>query len=632
MDASLPIDPHDVVTLFETRRRNKGGHIAKMVDVQRMYDGDIILPLPELDKAERPAVANLLLQGVEQLGMRASSVLPDTNFLPLRPGIDKYEAAARDQRRAFQGWEDMNGMTKKEGRRCRFLVAYGSGPTIIKPTGSGAFAKRKMPYWHILNPLGIFPAETSDPDDIEPRDIIIQRHVTLGWLRQRYPVQADRLYKGPSDRDGNHPVDLKFDLLEYNDAEETVLVVCGVRKARYGYADVNDGMTGVELLERSPNRAGICLAVVPGRISLSRLQGHFDQIIGMFMAQAKMTAYEMIAVRDGIFPKLWAVSHPNSPTSARIVQVADGKQGIIGEIENGTIIAINPQSGPAATNAIDRLERGQRVQAGIPSDWGGESATNIRTAKRGEQISSSTVDPTLGEIQNILAEAKEAEAARAIAVAKGWFGPVTVSFYQPRSGKVVGESFRANDLFTTDFCLVKYSMPGVDQASIPIELGQRTQSGQLSQYTSRRMDPMVEDPDFEEKQVPIEGLRMAALKGLEQGLAAGQLDIHEVAYITQILNKGQGIQLEEAIIQAHEMLQKQQAALAAQAAPPGAPGPAPATMPGLAPAAPPGAPGAAPPGGGPPPLAQIMAQLRQPTQQSAAEQQLGQPQPAPVGG
>ena len=625
------IDPTEIARIFELRRRNRGGYIQKMVEVQRMYDGDIWVPLPELDENERPGVANLLLQGVEQLGMRASSVLPDTTFLPLRPGVDKWEAMARDQRRAYQGWEDMNGLTKKEGRRCRFLVAYGSGPTMIKPAGGSLSIKRSMPHWHIINPLCIFPSETSDPDDIEPSDVIIQRHVTLGWLRDRYPVQAANLYKGPADRNGQHANDKKFDLLEWNDAEETVLIACGSREAqeRWTYADANDGHSRVELLERSPNRAGVCLATVPGRISLSRLTGHFDQIIGMFMAQAKLTAYEMIAVRDGIFPQKWAVSHPNNPTgTARIIQLADAKQGIIGEIEGGTIIPMNPQSGPAATNAIDRLERGQRVQAGIPSDWGGESATNIRTAKRGEQVSSSTVDPTLGEIQNILAEAKTAEAAKAIAVMKGWYGNKMVSFYQPRSGKVVGDAYKANELFVTDFAMVKYSMPGVDASGIPIELGQRTQSGLMSQYTARREDPMIEDPDFEELQVPLEGLRMAALKGLEQGLAAGQLDIHEVAMIASLLNNGKGLQLEEAIAQAHDMLQKQQAVLAAQNAPPGG-APGAESMPGLAPAPPPGA---AAPAGGPPPLAQVLAGLRQPTQQSPAEQQLGQPTPPPPGG
>ena len=614
------IDPREIVQAFETRRRNKGASIARMVEVQRMYDGDIWIPLPELDETERPSVANLLLQGVDQLGMRLSSVLPDLDFPVEKPGVDKYEVAASNRRKAVKGWMDMNGLTKKEARRARFLVAYGCGPMMVKPVGNGAYQKRSMPYWHVLNPLAAFPAETSDPDDIEPADIIVHRHITLGWLMARYPQAAVRLYKGPSDRDGNHPPSIKFDLLEYNDAEETVLVVVGAKGKRFSYVDINDGSSPYELLERTPNRAGMCLAVSPGRITLSRMQGQFDQIIGMFMAQAKMTAYEAIAVERGIFPQLWAVSHPNSPGTARIVTVADGKQGIIGEIENGTIIPINPQSGPAATNAVDRLERGQRVQGMIPSDWGAESAPNIRTAKRGDQISTAATEPTLGELQNVLAEAKEAEIVRAIAVEKGWFGRKVVSFYMPRSGKVWGETFIPNALFTTDFCWVKFSMPGVDAAGIPIELGQRTQTGQMSQDTARRMDPMIEDPDHERDQVELEGLRQALLKGLEQQGIQGQLDPQEVALIAQLKRNGQGLELEETVIRAHEIIQKQQAAAqAAQAAtqqgPPGAT-PPPEAQPGLG-QAPPPAPGQQ----GPPPLSQIMGMLRQPTQQVPAEGQ-----------
>ena len=185
-----------------------------------------------------------------------------------------------------------------------------------------------------------------------------------------------------------------------------MLIVVGAALGRYQYGDFQNGSMPYALLERTENRAGMCLAVVPGQITISKLMGNFDQIIGMFLAQAKMQAYENIAVRQGIFPEKWVVSHPNAPSSARIVALADGKEGEIGEIENGTILTINTQPGQMATQAIDRLERNQRVQASIPSDWGGESATNIRTAKRGEQISSSAVDPTLGELQTIIAESR----------------------------------------------------------------------------------------------------------------------------------------------------------------------------------------------------------------------------------
>jgi hypothetical protein len=613
----MPITPIDLVMAYEARRRSCGAHIARMIDVQRMYDGDIVIPLPELDENERPAVANLLLQGVDQLGMRASSVGPDLDFPSASPGSDAADETARHKRKAVLGWFDMNQKQKKEARRCRYLVAYGCGPVMVKPVGPGAYQKRSMPYWHVLDPLASYPAPSSDKDDIEPRDIIVVRHVTLAWLQQRYPKQADVLYKGPPDRSGYYRPDTRFELLEYNDAAETVLVVKGAPRPAYDYNDPRAGAAQVCELERTPNRAEMCLAVSPGRITLSRLQGHFDQIIGMFMAQARMTAYEQIAVFRGIFPELWVVSHPNSPSSARIVQVADGKQGVIGQIDNGTILPVTTNPGPATTAAIDRLERGQRVAGSIPADWGGESATNIRTAKRGDQVSSSAVDPTLGELQTILAESHEAEIVRAIAVEKGWYGGKRVSFYMPRSGKVWGETFVPNQLFDNDFCWVKYSMPGVDAAGIPIELGQRTQTGMLSMDTARQIDPLVEDAEHERDQVEIEGLRTALLKGLEQQGATGQLDPQEVALIAQYKRQNRGLTLEECIIKAHKDIQKQQASLAT--AEPGAP----ETQPGLSPAAPAGA--APPSPGGPPPLAQLLGGLRGPTQESPAEQQLSPP-------
>ena len=611
------IDPRDIVQLFETRRRAQGAHIARMLEVQRMYDGDVMVPLPELDENERPSVANLLMQGVNQLGSRASSVLPDLNFAPLRDGDEASIQQARDQRRAVLAWWDMNGKAKKEARRSRFLVAYGSGPVIIKPVGSGAYdTGRKMPRWHVLNPLATYPAPSDDKDCIEPRDVIIQRHVTLGWLKQRYPVQASRLYKGPSYRTGTHPLDTKYDLLEYNDAEETVLVVVGQRPPHNAYADFNDGATSCELLERAPNRAEMCLAVCPGQITISRLMGNFDQIIGMFMAQAKMTAYENIAIQRGIFPSLWVVSHPNSPQAARIIRVANGKQGIIGEIEGGTIMPVRPEASQMATQAIDRYERAQRVQASIPSDWGAESAPNIRTAKRGDQITASATDPILGELQTILAESTEAEIVRAIAVEKGWYGRKTISFYQPRSGRVQGDTFVPNKLFNTDYVWVKFSMPGVDAKGITIELGQRTQTGELSMDTARRMDPMVEDPEHEKAMVELEGLRSAALKGLEAGIQNGQYDATDIAAIARIRRAGKG-EIEDAIEEAHREKQAEQDRIAGGEGSPESM----AQQPGINPAPPPGVPQGGP--GGAPPLDQLLGALRTPTNQSPAEKALG---------
>lgn len=610
------IQPEEIVQRYEERRRIRGPFLANMQRTQMFYNNEIQIPLSELEKNEAPSVANLLIQGVDQLAMRLSSRLPDVDFPSAKPGQAASDKTAADARNAVLAWWDMNQLQKKLARRCRYLVAYGSAPALIRPVGTGYNSKRKMPYWTYLDPLCVFPSDSGDPDDIEPRNVIISRRQSLAWLRDRYPAQAGVLYKGR----GATP-DKMFELLEYMDEDETVLIVRGAVKGVREYADPAFGTAPQMLLERAPNSMGMCPVVIPGRITLDRITGQFDEIRSMFIAQARLSAYEMIAIRRGIFPELWAVTHPGSPGTARVITVADGRQGTIGEIENGTIMPITQQPGQQTSQAIDRLERAARVQGSIPADWGGESASNIRTAKRGEQVSSSASDPTLAELQTVLAESLQAENIRAIALSKALWGGRSTSFYMSRTGKGVSDDYVPNDAFANDFHYVKFSMPGVDAASIPIELGQRSGTGELSLYTERRLDPMVEDPDFEDRQVDVEALRKSLLGSLEQ---PGAVDPHEIALIISLLQEGKT--MEDAVSDAHKQLQAEQAAMAAQTPAAGEP-PGPETQPGLAPAPPPGAPA---PGGGPPPLSQLMQQLRQPTQQSPAEKAMS-PNPAMAG-
>lgn len=586
--------------------------IGRMDETKRLYNGDMVIPLPELDEAEAPAVANLIVQGIDQLGMRLSGVDPDIDFLSTNPGQQTADGNAAKARKAVLAWWDMNGISKKRARQARYLVGYGCAPTMIKPVGASFGDKRRIPRWNILDPLACFPSISGDPDDIEPHDIIVERQQTLAWLRDHYPLQAMALFKGAS-----QPPDKLFTILEYNDENETVLCVVGAPKNIREYVDPANGTAPFALLERTPNRAGICLATVPGRITLDRLSGQFDMLNGMFLARARLQAYSEIAIRKSIFPTLWAVTHPGSPGSVRIVVEADGRQGIIGEVENGTILPINIQPGQMVQQEIDRYERNERVQGSIPSDWGGESATNIRTAKRGEQVASSASDPVLGELQTVLTEAIEAEDRRGIAIAKAYWGNSMTSFYVPRSGVKVADDYRPNDIFVSDMHFVKFSMPGVDAASIPIELMQRAQAGEISMDTARRADPLVEDADHERNMVDLEKLRGATLAALEQGAQSGTVDPHEIAMITQLFNENPTMEIEDALAEVHQRLQAQQAQL--PQAPPGSP----EAQPGLAPAPPPGA--AAPGAGaaaGPPPLAQMLQGLRQPTAQSAPEQQL----------
>ena len=592
----------------------------KRLKVLEQYNGETLVPLPELDQQNKPAVANLLGLGLDQFAQRIASVLPDIQYPSLRPGFGVWDEKARQSRLANLGWWDMNRMDLLEYKRARYLLAFASAPVSIHPTSVNSSDKRQIPFWRIRSPLNTFPAVSTDELDCEPSDYIVCHEYPLSWLQTNYPQQTSVLYKG---RQSQVRRDMKFEVLEYNDEDETVLVACGQQKMERETSEWQDGSAGSAasvLLQRVPNRAGICNMVVPGRIVLDKPVGHFDTMLHLFTSQAKMAAYEELAMFRSIFPEQWVMSHPNAPTRPKIIRAADSKQGVVGLVENGVVQTVTLNPGAQVPTAIDRLERAARLAGGIPAEFGGEAASNVRTGRRGAQVMGDTVDMPLQEYQSILASSKDAENLRAVKTMKANYG-FKVSMYTgiPRSGKITEiknnpATYKPNDVFVTDESKCSYPFLGSDSSSIPIEIGQRVGTGEMSLQTARELDPKITDPVLEATRVISEGLEKALLGGMEQQLAAGGLDPAVVAKIEIALRQNPAQHFADVYVDVHEQMQKEQAAMQASqpqqpaalgAGPPGQPGGGPpaAQMPGAA--VPPG--GAQPLNPGPAPGQQNLA-------------------------
>jgi hypothetical protein len=430
----------------------------------------------------------------------------------------------------------------------------------ISPVPVDDSDKRKIPFWRVRNPLGTYPAPMADPDSMEPADCIFADWRPLGWLKKNYPNEANVLYRGDkTDTD-------MFQVLEYVDAFETVLVARGAD--RHGFAaefyQVGQGALSQVLLERVVNRAEICPVVIAGRITLDRLQGQFDQMLGMYQREAKLDALNTIAVFRSVFPDEWVVSPGNSPTSPRIVVEADGKQGIRGVIDKGTIQIVHPQQTQDAQIAMSNLERAQRLTAGIPQELGGESGTNIRTATRGASLLSSAIDMPIQEYQEILANSLELENVRAVKVMRAYFGSKPSMFFMGSDGKVTSDDYTPNDTFDTNICTVKYALPGSDANAMAVRIAQKLGVGLISDHTARVLDPDIEDATAEGDLVELGGLRKALLTGLEQRAAQG--DPSMVATIARIaVFKRSHMNLEDAVEKVDkEMQAAQQAAAQAQ--------------------------------------------------------------------
>lgn len=576
-----------IMATLERRRQERGKVLEAMRTIRDCYNGDLIIPLPELDTTERSSVANLVVTGIDQTAQRIASVLPLVDFPSLRPGFDVHDQRARTRTLACQSWWKANRMSAKMRRRARWLIGYGFAPVVIRPDYTA-----KIPRWEVRDPLSAYPSPTQDPDDICPTDAIFTYFKSYGWLRQCYPEQIARLRAMTGASGGNWDTRTgpqQYEMIEYVDSEVTVLGVMGPKQFGTQWGEsmgIAAGSPFIEL-ERVATPGGMCPAVVPGRITLDGPKGQFDDAIGPYQLQARLMALEVLAVERGVFPDTYLISRPNEVADF-VAGPFDGRTGQVNIVKGGDIREQNLNPGFATTGVIDRLERAQRVSASMPAEFGGESQSNVRTGRRGESIISAATSFPIQEAQEVFAEALQEENRRAVAVMKHCFGRAKSSFLVTWNGpRAQAVDYVADEAFDTDVNSVTFPMAGADANSLIVGLGQRVGLGMLSKRSAAELDPMISDPEMEEDRVTAEGLSAALMASLQAQAQQGAIPPADLAMIADFVKKNKG-DLFAAVAEVQRIAQERQA----NAGPPGAPtGP-------VAPGAPEAQPGLAMPGAG----------------------------------
>jgi hypothetical protein len=554
------ITTDEIVNLYKIRREAQGPLMRQMREVQELVNGDIILPLNELDKNAKSSVANLVSVGLEQMSMRIASTMPVPYFPPLREGQERAKELARTRKRAMLSIWDANRMPAKQRRRARHLLAYSSAPVVIKPD-----FRTNTPKWHIRNPLDTFPSPLEDPDDPVPMNVIFSYSKTYKWVVDTYGDVIPGLTYDDWDQ--------KITMLEYVCSSEIVVVLApsdteGTKIKNFAPKE----------LERIPNRTGRPLAVIPQRINLDKQRGQFDGSIGMYYTRARLQALTEIAIERGIFPDEYLVARPGE--NPQIIQVADGKMGLLGVVKGGDITQLQTNPGYKTDLAIDRLERQERLEGAIPAEFGGESGTNIRTGRRGENILSATIDFRVQEAQSIFEQSIMEEDKIAIAIEKAYWGNTPKSFYI--TGRKGGTTdYTPNKLWESDYHNVSYSASGSDVNSLIVALGQRLGAGLISKESAREADPLVADPELERDRIVAESMEAALLSSIQSQAADpnGPYQPDDLAYLTKLVLV-ENAPIYDAVARTQKRAQERQAT---PAPPPDMMGQmAPEAMPGLA--------------------------------------------------
>ena len=551
----------EIIALYTTRTRTNDRAKQRMRDLRDYYNGDVIIPLPELDSDEKSAVANLLGQGLDQTAMRIASTSPDIYCPPIDTKTKRARDNATIRRKALFGWWEHSRMDLQLAKRARHLIGYASNITQIR------FDKKVgAPVWQIRDPLTTYPAAMTSVDDMRPRDVIFAYNRSLGWLRQMYP-EAARKFSG----DGTATEDEPIDLIEYIDDMEQVLVGmrAPVQTSMFMTPGAKENKAVVVELERVPNPLGQTPVVCAQRISLDGAQGQFDGILGMYQMQARLMALEVIAVQKGVFPDTWLVGRAGE--TPQIVNPSDGLTGEVGIVRGGDLKDMQMQPGYMTNPAIDRLERAQRLTAGIPQEFGGESTSNIRTGRRGDAVLSAVVDFTVQEAQRIMSRSLQEENRVAVDVAKAYAGGRKRSFYVSTKNAKGAVEYRPNENFDSTDNVVSYSHPGADINNLVIGGGQRVGMGTMSKRSFMAIDPLVDDPEFEHDTVIAEQLEQALLSSVQQQAVAGAIPPGDLARIIDLVMHDEK-ELAAAVEQVQKEAQERQAEQVSPLAPEAQPG------------------------------------------------------------
>lgn len=562
----------EVLALYHGRKDKLAPTHAIFRGIRAAVLGDTNVPLPELDKNEQATVANLILTGITQTGNRIASTMPLPLFPPLRPGIVLSEDRARIRRFRTADWYDKCNLKAVMRKRALHYLTYAASTVVIKPNPrytESRSADESTVLWEVRDPLQTYAADLPT-GQVVPDDCIFTMQRSYAWIEARY---GEGCLAGLALAERNP--DQQVTLLEYVDDNmlcmyaiaDAVDTTTPDRGPMYG---IIGGTTGpkrpagkpVVAVHTMPNRAGRPLAVVAGLISLERPQSMYEGLVGLLQMQSRMMALEYIGMMRSIWPEEWAVTRPGE--TANIITQADPIAGILGEISGADIKINAPQPAQFGVNLIDRIERAQRVEAGIPAEYGGESATNTRTDKRGNSILSNTIDFGILAAHQAFEVSMRAENRIAADVEKGYF-PGRKTFAST-TGQM---SYDPADLWEPNAVhYMRYAAAGSDADGLVVAGGQRLGIGTLSKRGFMEIDPIVDDPEMETQRIRSESLEALLFQTLA---ALAQADPNYMTVIAELNEKLRQVSatdvLAEWLTLDKEYKQKQQAAQQAQLPP-----------------------------------------------------------------
>lgn len=561
---SIKLAPDDAwetaVAKMRERIANDTALISQMIEVERRYSGEFVIPLPNVDEGDSLPRSTPLLIGdaIDHTSRSAASVMFDVSCpLVRRSGhsIEDQRANATLRRQILAATYHQSRFQLLRRKAFRHFAGYATyGYDVIPDIKAGG------PRIRLLNPLLTYPDPKADEDYGDPVDYGIVRARSAAWLRRHYP-QTRMEQGGPISTKGSEEL---WDLVEWVDPEWCMIGLLGPRDTLSGESLHPDSAARPHLLLASyPNYAQMTCAIMPRRVTLGRLASQIAQLTGVVDLMDRLMALDILASEKGIWPDTYILGSDRGVPSLVGGQWKDGRTGEVNLIRNAAGVGqLRGSPDPNSKMTIDRLERNVRISTGLVPQTGGETYGALRTGRGIDALLSAAVDPKVQELHEIDAAYMSTLNRGIFATWKGWWDKTPiVAFSGWRSDRGTVEFTPGEDIGSDDNA-VHYPIPGQEVSQVTITLGQLLGTRGISQRTFRRMHPWIDDADAEEALIDEEEMEAFALESIKMQIQQGALPLTYLAKLEK--HRKVTHDIFQAIEKADEEIRKEQAELQAQ--------------------------------------------------------------------
>ena len=346
-------------------------------------------------------VPNLMMSGLEHLAQKIGRIPNLKVDVPNDKDSDRARKKAEKIARIVTAYDDTQKLDLQMPQVGRWLPGYGFAVWVIREMKDANGTP--YPCAELRDPYNCFPGYYGA--DQQPKEMAIVRRVPKTALSKAYPKSADKInskdfYQANTLGIGNAYASAYTD--SYNgswansNGEGDLIAEYYNEEGTYIYH-----MTSGTILDFIPNPLDSGPSfVVAKKFAFDRLQGQYDQIIGLMASMAKINVMSIIAMEDAVFTET----------------------NISGEIESGqyrkgrfavNYLAPGTQVSKPASNVpyqifqqIDRIERQLRVGGSYPVTDDSQSPLSFATGRGLEELGAS-MSLMIREYHTVMSDAIE---------------------------------------------------------------------------------------------------------------------------------------------------------------------------------------------------------------------------------